>query len=109
VKSSNVHHQSKATLFGLKKKKKRKLEGEGAPSPEKPSLSHFAYENSTELGPPGQFVTSLDSSGSVRLRTGILRVKTPLGVLRLIRCGIRGQITDLQEVCVCLTRSDLKA
>jgi len=47
---------------------------QGAPAPKKPSLSHFHYGNSTERGAAGQVVTSLDSSGSVRLRTGILRV-----------------------------------
>ena len=46
--------------------KKVKSEGEGAPAPEKPSLSRFHYGNITELGAAGQFVTSLDSSGSVR-------------------------------------------
>ena len=56
----------KATHVCLKKKRKKKLEGEGAPAPEKPSLSHFHYGNTTELGAAGQFVTSLDSSGSVR-------------------------------------------
>ena len=47
-------------------------------------------------------MTSLDSSGSVRLQTGILRVETPLGVLHLISCGIRGQVTDpcLKSHCV---------
>jgi len=44
----------------------KKTEGEGAPAPEKPSLSHFHYGNTTELGAAGQFVTSLDSSRSVR-------------------------------------------
>jgi len=52
----------KATLVCTK----RKSEGEGAPAPEKPSLSHFHYGNTTELGAAGQLVTSLDSSGSVR-------------------------------------------
>jgi len=51
-------------------------------------LSHFHYGNNTEpadesvdpaskqnhMGPPGQFLTSLDSSGSVGLLSGILRV-----------------------------------
>jgi len=51
-------------------------------------LSHFHNRNDTELadepvdpaseqnhmGPPGQFFTSLDSSGSVGLWSGILRV-----------------------------------
>ena len=55
----------KATLV-CKKKKKKKPEGEGAPAPEKPSLSHFHYGNITELGATGHFVTSLDTSGSVR-------------------------------------------
>jgi len=53
----------KATLVCLK----NKTEGEGAPAPEKPSLSHSHYGNTTGLGAAGQFVTSLDSSGSVRL------------------------------------------
>jgi len=55
----------KATLV-CKKEKKENPEGEGAPAPEKPSLSHFHYGNTAELGAAGQFVTSLDSSGSVR-------------------------------------------
>ena len=46
--------------------KSKKTEGEGAPASEKPSLSHFQYGNTTELGADGQFVTTLDSSGSVR-------------------------------------------
>jgi len=46
--------------------KKKKTEEEGAPAPEKPSFSHFHYGNTTELGAAGKFVTSLDSSGSVR-------------------------------------------
>jgi hypothetical protein len=46
--------------------KKGKTEGEGAPAPENPSLSHFHYGNTTELGAADQFKTSLDSSGSVR-------------------------------------------
>jgi len=45
------------------KKKEGKPEEEGAPAPEKPSLSHFHYGNTTELGTAGQFVTSLDSAG----------------------------------------------
>jgi hypothetical protein len=47
----------KATHVCLKKKRKKKLEGEGAPAPEKPSLSHFHYGNTTELGSAGHFVT----------------------------------------------------
>ena len=54
--------------------KNKKFIGEGAPAPEKPSLSHFHYGNTTELGAAGQFVTSLDMSGSERLRTRTLRV-----------------------------------
>jgi len=80
-----------ATLVCLKKKP----EGEGAPAPgtrevEDPltDLSHFQYGNGTEpanepvdpaseqnhMGCSGQFLTSLDSSGSVRLWSGTLRV-----------------------------------
>jgi len=55
----------KATLV-CKEKKKEKPEGEGAPEPEKPSRSYFHYGNTIELSATGQFVTSLDSSGSVR-------------------------------------------
>jgi len=55
----------KATLV-CKKRIRKKPKGEGEPAPEKPSLSHFHYGNTTELGATGQFVTSLDSSGSVR-------------------------------------------
>jgi hypothetical protein len=50
----------------VKKKRRRKPEGEGTPAPEKPNLSYFHYGNTTELGAAGQFVTSLDLSGSVR-------------------------------------------
>jgi len=50
----------RATL-DCKKKKEEKTQGEGAPTPEKPSLSHFHYGNTTELGAAGQFVTILDS------------------------------------------------
>jgi len=39
------------------KKNEDKPEGEGAPAPEKPSLCHFHYGNSTELGLAGQFAT----------------------------------------------------
>jgi len=61
----------------VKKKRRKKPEGEGAPAPEKPSLSHFHYGNITELGAAGQFVTSLDSSGSVSLRVSnrVYRIK----------------------------------
>ena len=52
----------KATHVCLKKKPER----ESAPAPEKPRLSYFHYGNTTELGAAGQFVTSLDSSGSAR-------------------------------------------
>jgi len=55
----------KATLF-CKTKMNIKSEEEGTPAPEKPSLAHFHYGNTTELGAAGQFVTSLDSSGIVR-------------------------------------------
>jgi len=41
--------------------KEIKTEEEGAPAPKKPSLSHFHYRNTTELGAAGQFVTSLYS------------------------------------------------
>jgi len=55
----------KATHVCLKKKRRKKPEGEGAPAPVKPNFSHFYYGNTIELGAAGQFVTSLDSSGSV--------------------------------------------
>ena len=62
-----LHHPlSKQHVFALKKK----TEGESAPAPEKQSLSHFQYGNSTKLGPAGQFLSSLYSSGSVGLWTG---------------------------------------
>ena len=57
------------------KKQNKTPEGECAPVPEKPSLSHFHYGNCTEMGPAGQFMTSLDSSGSVGpagLKPGLL-------------------------------------
>ena len=46
-------------------KKNTKTLKEKAPAPKKPSRSHFHYEKSTELGPAGHLVTSLDSPGSV--------------------------------------------
>jgi len=61
MKSSTAHYP-KQHLFV----KKKKTEGEGAPAPEKPSLFHFHYGNTTELGAAGQFVMSLDSFRSVR-------------------------------------------
>jgi len=64
VKSSTAHYQSNATLVCLKKKKKNP-EGESVPAPEKQSFPHFHHGNSTELGPAGQFLTRVDSSGSV--------------------------------------------
>ena len=48
------------------KKKGPKPEGKGTPAREKPRLSPFHLGNTNELGADGQFVTSLDSSGSVR-------------------------------------------
>ena len=65
VKPSTTHYP-KQYLFVKKKEEGKKPEGQGAPAPEKPSLSHFHYGNTTELGAADQFVTSLDSSGSVR-------------------------------------------
>ena len=72
----------KATHFCLKKKKKNPKENPCTREVEDPltGLSHFHYGNDTELaeapvdlaseqnhiGPPGQYLTSLDSSGSVR-------------------------------------------
>jgi len=53
----------KAALVCVNKKKETP-DGEGAPATEKTSLSHFHYGNTTELSAAGQFVTSLDSSGS---------------------------------------------
>ena len=61
-----LHRPLPTATLVCKEKKKEKPEGEGAPAPEKPSLSHFHHGNTTELGATGQFVTSLDSSGSVR-------------------------------------------
>jgi len=69
VKTSTAHYP-KQHLF-VTKKKKKKPEGEGAPAPEKPSLSHSHFRNTTGLGAAGQFVTSLDSSLSVRLSLDI--------------------------------------
>jgi len=65
VKSFTAHHQSRVAKQHLFVKNK-KTAGERTPVPEKPSLSHFHYGNGTELGPPCQYVTSLDSSGSVK-------------------------------------------
>jgi len=64
VKKPSTTHYPKQHLFV-----KTKPEGEGAPASEKPSLSHFHYGITIELGAPGQLVTSLDSFGSVRLQT----------------------------------------
>jgi len=64
----------KATLV-CKKEEGKKPAGEGAPAPEKPGLSHFHYEGTIGLGAAGQFVMSLDSSGSVRpasFKSGLL-------------------------------------
>jgi len=58
-----LHHPLPKTTLVCKKRKKEK---EGAPAPEKQSLSYFHYGNTIGLGTAGQFVTSLDSSGSVR-------------------------------------------
>jgi len=63
VKPSTSHYP-KQHLF-VKKIKEEKPEGEGAPAPGNPTLSHFHSGNSTELGAAGHFVTILDSSGSV--------------------------------------------
>jgi len=65
VKPSTAHYPKQHLC--VKKKKGKKSEGEGAPAPEKPKFSHSHYGNTTGLGAAGQFVTSLDSSGSVRL------------------------------------------
>jgi len=64
VKSSTAHYP-KQHIF-VQNKNKKKPGGEGAPAAEKPSLSHFHYGNTTDLGAAGQFVTSLDSSGILR-------------------------------------------
>ena len=64
MKSSTTHYP-KQHMF-VKKRRRTKPEGQGAPAPEQPSLCHFRYGNTTELGAADQFVTSLDSSGSVR-------------------------------------------
>jgi len=48
VKLSTTHYP-----LVCKKKKKKNPEGEGAPAPEKPMLSHFHYGNTTELGAAG--------------------------------------------------------
>jgi len=72
VKPSTAHCPKQHLI--VKDRKGEKKEGEGAPAPETPSLANSHYGNTTELGAAGQFVTSLDSPGSVRLRTGILRV-----------------------------------
>ena len=64
MKPSNAHYP-KQHLF--KKTKKKRQTGEGGPAPEKPSLSHSHNGNTTGLGAAGQFVTSLVSSGSVKL------------------------------------------
>jgi len=55
----------KATLVCKKKKNQRRRRT----CPKAPSLSHSHYGNITELIAADQFVTSLDSSGSVSLQT----------------------------------------
>jgi len=57
----------KATL--VCKKKKRENPKEKAQLHQRTSHSYFHYGNVTELIAAGQFMTSLDSSGSVKLRT----------------------------------------
>ena len=71
-----LHRHSKQHLFV--KNKKQKPEGEEVEDP-LTGLSHFQYGNGTEqadesvdlvsnqnhMGPPGQFLTSLDSCGSI--------------------------------------------
>jgi len=59
----SFHYQSKATL-GFSNKTK-KPEGGNARALEKQSRSNFHYADSNELDPAGQFLTSLDSSGTV--------------------------------------------
>jgi len=52
-------------MFVLKKEKE-KPEGEGAPAPEKPSLSHSIMETLLNWVLLASFVMSSDSSGSVK-------------------------------------------
>ena len=66
MKPSTTHYAKEIFFVKIKIKKENPI-AECTPAPEKPSLSHFHYGNTTELGATGQFVTSLDSSGSVRL------------------------------------------
>jgi len=64
VKPSTAHYP-KQHMF-VKKGRRKKPEGEGAPAPKKTTLSPFDYGNTTELGAVELFVTSLDSSVSVK-------------------------------------------
>ena len=61
MKPSTTHYP-KQHLF-VKINAEKKPEGEGPPAPEHQVL-HIHYGNITELIAAGQFVTSLDSSGS---------------------------------------------
>jgi len=47
VKPSTAHYPKHHSF--VKTKKKEKSEGEGTPAPEKPSLSHLYYGNTTEM------------------------------------------------------------
>jgi len=57
----------KATLVCKKEKKTPKEKAHLHQRNQVFPVSHFHYGNTTELGAAGQFVTSLDSSGSVWL------------------------------------------
>jgi len=87
MKSSTVHYPKQHMLFYKKIRRGRRTCTREVEDP-LTGLSHFHYGNDTDLadepvdpaseynfmGPPGQFFTSLDSSGSVGLWSGIRRV-----------------------------------
>jgi len=90
MKSSNAHYP-KQHMFVIKKRRINPKERCACTREVEDALTgllHFHYGNDTELadepvdpaseqnhlGPSGQFLTNLDSSGSVGVRSGILRV-----------------------------------
>ena len=91
IEKSSTAHFPKQHMFVKKKRRKtrgrRRFCTREVEDPPK-GLSHFHYRNDTEpadgpvdpaseqnhMGPPGQYLTSLDSSESVGLWSGILRV-----------------------------------
>jgi len=80
VKSSTAHHPKQRRFVKIKKTRRRRRTCTREVEDPLTGLSHFRYRNGTQpadepvdpaseqnhMGPPDQFLTSLDSSGSVR-------------------------------------------